>query len=263
MRTRAEGLRAEAQGAFTRESVLAGMIPMGQPILVGHHSEKRHRRDLARMHSLMKKGLTLTKEAETLERRAAFAEKNTAVSSDDHDALPKLRAKLAALEAARAKMREANATIRKGGDVVPRLVGLGFTEARAKQLLEKDYAGRVGFPDYKLKNTSSEEKRLKDRIRQLEARAASPPRPAERLGDSTVHESENRVRITFPSKPPEDMRRALTSAGFRWSPTAGAWQRFASASAWSEARRILEKHGGAAASVPARAPTAAMSPPQG
>jgi hypothetical protein len=263
MRTRAEGKRAEAQGAFKREGAIAGMIPMGQPILVGHHSEKRHRRDLERMHSLVRKGITLTKEAETLERRAAFAEKNTAVSSDDPDAIPKLRAKLAGLEAARTKMREANAAIRKGGDVVTRLVGLGFTEARAKELLVKDFAGRIGFPDYKLKNTSSEEKRLKDRIHELESRAASPPRPAERLGDSTISEAENRVRITFPSKPAEEMRRALKSAGFRWSPTAAAWQRFASVGAWHEARRILAKHGGAAAAAPARASTAATPPPQG
>ncbi len=235
----------------------------GFPILVGHHSEKRHRRDLERMHSLMRKGLTLTKEAETLERRAAFAEKNTAVSSDDPDAIPKLRAKLAGLEAARTKMREANAAIRKGGDVVARLMGLGFPETRARQLLEKDFAGRIGFPDYKLKNTSSEEKRLKERIRQLETRAASPTRPPEKIGDSTITEAENRVRITFPSKPAEEMRRALKSSGFRWSPTAGVWQRFASASAWYEARRILAKHGGAAAAAPARASTAATPPPQG
>lgn len=263
MRTRAGRLRAEAEGAFKREGAIAGMIPMGQPILVGHHSEKRHRRDLARMDSLMRKGVALSKAAETLERRAAFAEKNAAVSSDDPDAVPKLRAKLEGLEQGRAKMKAANAAIRKGGDVVAHLVGLGFSEGSAKQLLQKDFAGRVGFPDYKLRNTSSEEKRLKDRIRQLETRAASPTRPAERVGDSTISEAENRVRITFPSKPPEDMRRALKSAGFRWSPTAGAWQRFASASAWDEAKRILAKHGGAAPVPLARASTAATPPPQG
>jgi hypothetical protein len=264
MRTRAGRLRAEAEGAFKREDAIAGMIPMGQPILVGHHSEKRHRRDLARMDSLMRKGLTLSKEAETLERRAAFAEKNTAVSSDDPDAVPKLRAKLEGLEQGRAKMKAANAAIRQGGDVVARLVGLGFSEGSGNQLLQKDFAGRVGFPDYKFKNTASEEKRLKDRIRQLETRAASPTRPPERVGDSTITEAENRVRITFPSKPPEEMRRALKSAGFRWSPTAGAWQRFAGAGAWDEARRILAKHGGAAP-VPALAiaSTTATPPPQG
>ena len=263
MRTRAEGLRAEAQGAFKRERAIAGMIPMGQPILVGHHSEKRHRRDLERMHSLTTKGVTLTKEAETLERRAAFAEKNTAVSSDDPDAIPKLRAKLAGLEAARTKMREANAAIRKGGDVVARLVGLGFPRG-ARQAAPREGLRR----SHRVPRLQAEE-----HVRRGEA-AEGPDPPArdarrlpypagESIGDSTITEAENRVRITFPSKPAEEMRRALKSAGFRWSPTAGVWQRFASASAWYEARRILEKHGSAAAAAPARASTAATPPPQG
>jgi hypothetical protein len=189
----------------------------------------------------MRKGLMLTKEAETLERRAAFAEKNTAISSDDPDALPKLREKVARLEKDRATMRAANAAIRKGGDVVARLVALGFEEARAKQLLEKDFAGRIGFPDFKFKNTSAEEKRLRERIRQLETRAAAPVKPAEKVGNSTISEAENRVRISFPSKPAEDVRRRLKSAGFHWSPTIGVWQRFASRRAWDDARRILAK----------------------
>lgn len=263
MRTRAEKLRAEAEGAFTRERAIGAMIPMGQPILVGHHSEKRHRRDLKKMHALATKGVTLSKEAETLARRAAFAEKNTAISSDDPDAIPKLREKLVSLEKEREKMRTANALIRKGGDVVPRLVALGFTEGRAKSLLEKDALGRVGFPDYALTNTSSEERRIKERIQQLEKRANSPARAPETIGDSTITEAENRVRITFPGKPPEEIRRVLKSAGFRWSPTAGAWQRFASEAAWYEARRILTKHGGTQASAPPQPLTAASPPPHG
>ncbi|WP_132290495.1 DUF3560 domain-containing protein [Kribbella sp. VKM Ac-2568] len=30
-------------------------IPLGQPILVGHHSERRHRRDIERMDRLMQR----------------------------------------------------------------------------------------------------------------------------------------------------------------------------------------------------------------
>ena len=33
------------------------MIPMGQPILVGHHSEGRHRRDLDRTERLCRRGM--------------------------------------------------------------------------------------------------------------------------------------------------------------------------------------------------------------
>ena len=192
------------------------MIPMGQPILVGHHSEKRHRRDIGKMQSLATKGVFLSREADKLARRAAFAEKNTAVSSDDPEAVAKLRAKLASLEKGREQMRAADAAIRKGGDVVARLGALGFNEARAKSLLEKDPMGRIGFPAYALRNTSSEERRVKERIRQLEARASSPLRAPESIGDCTIAEAENRVRITFPAKPPEDMRRALKGAGFKF-----------------------------------------------
>ena len=259
LRVRSEKLRAEAEGAFTRERAIGNMIPMGQPILVGHHSEKRHRRDIGKMQSLATKGVFLSREADKLARRAAFAEKNTAVSSDDPEAVAKLRAKLASLEKGRERMRAANAAIRKGGDVVARLGALGFNEARAKSLLEKDPMGRIGFPAYALQNTSSEERRVKERIRQLEARASSPVRAPESIGHCTIVEAENRVRITFPAKPPEDMRRALKGAGFKWSRTAGAWQRFASGGAWDDARHILTKHGG---SPPTGSPqTLAAAPP--
>lgn len=261
MRSRADKLNAEAEGAFRRERQIGSAIPMGQPILVGHHSEKRHRRDLERIRALATKGVTLSKKAEELERRASFAEKNRAVSSDDPDAIPKLQAKLASLAKGREKMKAANAAIRKGGDVVARLVALGFSEPRAKELLEKDPMGRIGFPAYALQNTSSEERRIKERIRLLEARAASPTRPDVTLGDSTISEAENRVRITFPSKPSDETRRALKSAGFRWSPTAGAWQRFASPGAWDEAKRILAKHGGSARPTPTHAPALGPPPP--
>ena len=257
-------LRAEAEGAFKRERAIGSAIPMGQPILVGHHSEKRHRRDIERIRALATKGVTLSKEAESLERRASFAESNTAISSDDPDAVPKLRAKLASLGRDRERMKAANTAIRKkGGDVVARLVALGFNEARAKSLFEEDPMGRVGFPAYALQNTSSEERRIKERIRQLEARAASPAKPPETVGDCTIAEAENRVRITFPAKPPEEMRGALKGAGFKWSPSAGAWQRFASGAAWSDARRILSTYGGAAPTAASPVTTAAPLPPQG
>jgi len=46
------------QKAKEHDKTFSGLmraIPLGQPILVGHHSEKRHRRDLARMEQHLKK----------------------------------------------------------------------------------------------------------------------------------------------------------------------------------------------------------------
>ena len=51
----AEKRQAEAEEAGSRARAIADCIPMGQPIMIGHHSEKRHRRDLARIDGLERK----------------------------------------------------------------------------------------------------------------------------------------------------------------------------------------------------------------
>lgn len=47
-----------------------GAIPFGQPILVGHHSEKRHRSDLHKIDRLEKKGREESEKADKYKRRA-------------------------------------------------------------------------------------------------------------------------------------------------------------------------------------------------
>lgn len=47
-------------------------IPMGQPILVGHHSEKRHRRDLENSWNNMGKAVEFSDKAEEHERKAKY-----------------------------------------------------------------------------------------------------------------------------------------------------------------------------------------------
>lgn len=64
--------------------------------------------------------------------------------------------------------------------------------------------------------------------------------PPEEHGDVRIVEDENRVRIFFPGKPIDETRAALKGAGFRWSPTVGAWQRHASNGAWWQARTTVE-----------------------
>ena len=143
------------------------------------------------------------------------------------------------LNASRERMRAANAAIRAGGDVVAALVALGFREDQARKLLERDFAGRIGFPDYALRNAAGEAARIERRLRELETRAATPAPADAVVGDARISETDNRVRVTFPSVPPEAVRRALKGAGFRWAPSAGAWQRHASPAAWYAAKRAL------------------------
>lgn len=47
---RAQSHAAKSSAANARAEQISSFIPFGQPILVGHHSEKRHRRDLDRIH---------------------------------------------------------------------------------------------------------------------------------------------------------------------------------------------------------------------
>lgn len=60
----AQNAEQRANSASERASSIAAMIPMGQPILVGHHSEGRHRRDLKRIDSGMRKAVEESKKAD-------------------------------------------------------------------------------------------------------------------------------------------------------------------------------------------------------
>ena len=74
------------------------VIPVGQPILVGHHSEKRHRKDLTRIDEHFAKAKEHHDKAEYFRRRAAAAESNVIIFSDDPDATEKLVDKIERLK---------------------------------------------------------------------------------------------------------------------------------------------------------------------
>lgn len=59
-----ENAEARAESASRRADSIASMIPMGQPILLSHHSERRHRRDLDRIGSGMRKSIEESKKSE-------------------------------------------------------------------------------------------------------------------------------------------------------------------------------------------------------
>jgi len=105
--------RDESAAGWKRGSEMAERIPFGQPILVGHHSEKRDRNYRARIDGTFRRAYERGKEAEVKERRAQAAAANAAVSSDDPAAILKLRDRVAGLEADQAEMIRLNAAIAK------------------------------------------------------------------------------------------------------------------------------------------------------
>jgi hypothetical protein len=69
----ADNAEARSDAAYQRAHQIADGIPMGQPILVGHHSERRHRRDLDRIDRGMRTSITESRKAEHFAGRAETA----------------------------------------------------------------------------------------------------------------------------------------------------------------------------------------------
>ncbi len=65
--------KADAEAAYKQVNDISQNIPMGQPILIGHHSEKRARRDAKRIESGMQKAVKMWETSEYWEDRAQGA----------------------------------------------------------------------------------------------------------------------------------------------------------------------------------------------
>ena len=66
----AENAAKRATAAFNASNVAVANIPLGQPILVGHHSEKAHRRALERSNSAMMRSVHESEKAAYYARKA-------------------------------------------------------------------------------------------------------------------------------------------------------------------------------------------------
>lgn len=234
----AERLRAESDTAYQNARQMASVIPFGQPILVGHHSEGRDRRYRARIWKKQDQACELAAKAKHYEEKAASVGTG-GISSDDPQAVEKLQAELATLEKLQTTMKKANALVRKNDRAG--LTALGFSETRITQLFTPDFCGRIGFPDYALTNNGANMRRIRGRIEQLQT---APTETTERQeGDVTIREdaTENRVMLIFHGKPSDEVRAMLKSAGFKWSPNRGAWVRFLNNAGRAAAQYVISK----------------------
>lgn len=215
---------------------MADVIPFGQPILVGHYSEGRDRNYRARINKTFEKSVETSDKAEYYTRKAECLEKNRDVSSDDPEAIERLKEKLAKREKFQNEAKKINAIIRKKNisqeEKVKMIVDLGYQESTAIKLFEKDFDGRIGIPSYELTNNNADIRRIKERIEQLTKQRTEITTEHE-IGDVRIVDSveDNRVMVFFPGIPDESIRHKLKSSGFRWSPSNKAWQAYRSA-AW-------------------------------
>jgi len=164
---------SKAATAFDKAHRIADQIPLGQPILVGHHSEAHARRDVDRIHSGMSQGVESSRMAEHHRSKAAgIADQlDRSIFSDDPDAPERLRERIAELEAQRDTRKRANAAYKRGGiQAVRAEVGdkIALDGARTMQLCPWE---KVPFPPYSISNLGANIRRLRERLSQVERAA--------------------------------------------------------------------------------------------
>ena len=189
---------AEALDKINRH---VGEILNGQPILIGHHSEKRHRREIERMHNRIHKSIEHNKTAEYYDNKIKNIENPRSISSDDPEAVKRLKEKLDGVLKEIAYWK----TIKKAE---PRTYDSSPEDARW----------------YMLDNRNAEKRRILKRIEEIQN--LSQVETDQIINGIRIFTDENRVKIDFGFKPSEETRTKLKQNGFRWSPFNQTWQSF-------------------------------------
>lgn len=222
---RAEKAEGKAKAGFKRSADILDVIPAGQPVLKGHHSEARHRRDLAKADRGIRTGVEESKKAEELRSSAEKARTGKAVSSADPNAIPKLEEKLAGLEAKQARMKEINAAWKKGKEKVGELK---LSPEELKEI-EGNFKFAPGgttkpFPGFALTNNNAGISNIKKRIETLGVTAAKPAETIE-LPGLTIDITKDPIGIDlhYTEKPSEETRAQIKQGGFRWAPSRKVW----------------------------------------
>ena len=232
---RAGKARAQSDAYAKQSHDMAAIIPMGQPV---HGAADRRYRD--KIGKKMEQSIAADEKAAYYERKAEAAENNTAISSDDPEAVTKLREKLEKLQTKQTFMKNVNAYYRKYGTC--RGCG-GLTDERADKY---DQAVKDGppwenapFASFMLTNNSAEIRRIEKRLKSLtEAKELGYTGWEFDGGRVEANADKNRLQIFFDEIPSEDVRKELKGRGFKWARSEGAWQRQLSDNAIYAASRI-------------------------
>ena len=216
----------------------------GQPILIGHHSEGRHRRDNDRQSRRLSKIISLGEKADHYRNKAESVGKG-GVSSDDSDAIAKLTTKLSGLEFKQKIMRDVNAMHKKFLKN-PSILDASNMPENYKNMIRNHVPTysweKHPYAPYELQNNNANIRRIRERIAELEKAATRETTETERDGIRIVENAEeNRIQLFFDGKPPAETRQILKRHGFRWSRFNMAWQRHLNASGKYAAEEVLKQ----------------------
>lgn len=228
----ADKASARSAAAFERAGEMSSAIPFGQPILVGHHSERRDRNYRAKIHAKMDRGLAESKLADHHESKARGLADHLerSIFDDDSDAIERLEQKVAELEKACEQAKGINAAWRKGGQArVAELFGEGIGAVAAKVMSQCKWLRSPMTTT----NDRAEIRRCKQRIELIRKQRARAEQAAQAGGVSITEHAllsgsvtgNAWAVVTFAEKPERAILADLRAAGFRWGK--GSWQGYA------------------------------------
>lgn len=241
----AANARRESTELFVKSSKMADVIPFGQPILVGHHSERSDRRYRNKIHETMGKSVKADEKAEYYERKVKAAENNDSIYLDDENSVQKLEAKIERLTLLQENMKAGNKIVKnkKLSDLekIDKLKKLGFSEKDAAYRITPNFYGGIGFPSSELSNNNAVIRNAKQRLEKAIKFKTTENREYE-IGEVRIVENyeENRLQLFFSGKPDDDVRSQLKHNAFRWSPSNRCWQSYLNRSQIDRAKSVIE-----------------------
>lgn len=215
----AERAQSEGTAKVKHGWDMFGAIPMGQPILIGHHSEKRDRNYRNRADGSLRKGYALQEQAAEYRSRAQATENNDAIYSDNPDAGELITDKVAKLEKLLASYKAVNAAYKKFIKDPASLDQADLADSTKKLIREwkPEYSWDKGpIASFTITNLSANIRRYKERAQIVEKKQALED-TEKIIGDIKIEfcPADNRIRIHYPGRVSAEVFKSLRSAGFR------------------------------------------------
>ena len=158
----------------------------------------------------------------------------------------RLQDKVDKLKDLQEKMKAGNKIVRdkklSDEEKVDELIALGLSEKTAREVLEPDFCGRVGFPSYMLTNNLATIKDTEAKIARHTAMAGKEDTEQEYAwGTLRTDYSDERYRFIFDGKPSAEVIALMKRNAFKWSRANAAWQRQITPNAEYSVKRMVEE----------------------
>jgi hypothetical protein len=220
----AEKATTRASEHFDTAHRIGDRIPMGQPVLSGHHSETHHRRDLERIDAHMGAGVANTATASYHIHKADGLEHQLDhnIFSDDDNAVNALKERIIENE----KVVEHYVAVNKAYRKVNGNMSMLLTEGLIDEAETKEISYRMSLchwikQPYDTTNIRARIRSDKQRIEEINARVTHTEQAKDAGGLLIQDKDSGYISITFAEKPERSVLTALKAAGFWWN--SGSW----------------------------------------